>query len=239
MAVQFNASTDQLAITSGLPNLDNFSACGWARAVNTPTTYETIFSSTNASDSHILQTNSGTSLAVYGGSYSAAIITVNTNWFFWAYTKNGTNLVGYAAYPGNALASQSISYGSGASQNIEVGNNSNYSENWDGNIAAVKIWDGVVLTAAQFERERYTYLPRRWANLYGFYPLIGTGGTTFHNWAGGNDFVEGGTVDDVQDGPPISWGAPTLFIPQIEAAVSGLSIPVAMHEYRQRHQSVI
>lgn len=94
-------------------------------------------------------------------------------------------------------------------------------DNWDGRIAAIKWWD-VVLTPAQIAAEMFVTLPR-FANPQGFYPTVqDTAAGLLEDWSGqGRNFTAGGTLA-VEDGPPISWGAPVQFgLPVIAAAAAG------------------
>ena len=136
-------------------------------------------------------------------------------WYFVCGVKTvGTSLVAYA---GAASAASLATATWSASQittfpntfDISIGRNLAFtSENANGAMAHVKIWDAV-LTAAEVERERWSARPRRTADLKAWYPLMGnTVAASLADYSG-NDFAltQQGTPT-VQDGPPVGWGAP-------------------------------
>lgn len=231
MAVRFDATTDVLQRTTGLPSRTALTACGWAvRRVDTGF-YSTLWTLYNAGGEAIgisTETNGDNLTAISHQAASASIITLtNDAWFFWALTAGASTLTGYAATIGNALSSQTLAQpGAFTPSKMEIGCLLDGSYLFNGSLAAVKIWDAV-LTAEELEKERHQYLPNRLLNLHLFSPLINTGGTSFLDISGnGRNWTEGGAVTD-EDGPPIPWkmGRHRILIP-ISAGVSDLSIEV-------------
>lgn len=76
-------------------------------------------------------------------------------------------------------------------------------------MAAIKWWSAA-FSAAEREAERFCVLPRRFANLEGFYPLVQAAAADLpEDWSGlARPLTVGGTLT-VEDGPPISWGSRT------------------------------
>lgn len=79
--------------------------------------------------------------------------------------------------------------------------------NWNGRLGAVKVWDGVALTAEELLTERWQYAPHRFANLRAFYPLLSIGEDETDYYVNGLTL----TVTQVSgsiataEGPPIPW----------------------------------
>ncbi|MEU0469933.1 LamG-like jellyroll fold domain-containing protein [Amycolatopsis sp. NPDC006131] len=80
---------------------------------------------------------------------------------------------------------------------------SDLSENWNGRIAAVKVYSAA-LTVAEIENEWAQYVPSRVANLYGWYPLVNA--TDLADLSGnGRTLTAGSPAPVTEDGPPIPW----------------------------------
>lgn len=110
--------------------------------------------------------------------------------------------------------------------------NDSFSEPFNGCLAAVKAWNAA-LTVNELQNEMRQYEPRRFANLVGFWPIL-PGGRTADYSTNGNAFTDNGTNTD-EEGPPIPWklARSRYVLPTAAAAPGGLSIPVAMHNYRR------
>lgn len=110
---------------------------------------------------------------------------------------------------------------------LDITNTNNFSNNsrWEfgavgtGNndradirLAHIKYWDAE-LTAEEVQQEMRVIRPHRSANLAGWYPLFPGSGERTRDYSGlGRNFTEGGTLTD-EDGPPVSWGAPVIYVP--------------------------
>jgi len=84
--------------------------------------------------------------------------------------------------------------------------NDKFDEPFDGRVAAVKIWEAA-LTADELRQERWSYAPRRTANLWACYSIIDLAPGNFGLDMSGNgrDLTANGTLT-YEDGPPITWG---------------------------------
>jgi len=78
---------------------------------------------------------------------------------------------------------------------------------WIGNICGVKIWDGVVLTPEEIEREMWTFMPQRWDNLWACSPMR-TLDTRTHNYgSSGVNWTSAGTyfAEGTNEPPGVTW----------------------------------
>jgi len=72
-------------------------------------------------------------------------------------------------------------------------------------VAAVKIWDGVALTASELLTESRQVSPFRVNNLHSFYPLLSIAEDETDYYTGGLTATVSGTFTTSPDGPPIPW----------------------------------
>lgn len=89
----------------------------------------------------------------------------------------------------------------------------------------LRIWSAG-LTTAELERERTRRAPIRMADLHAWLPLIAADkAASLSDYSGsGRDFTEGGAIT-VEDGAPVSWGAP-IIVPEYATVVAPvLSLP--------------
>lgn len=89
------------------------------------------------------------------------------------------------------------------SEELWVGNDHD-AEVWIGRAAGVKCWSGVALTATEIRTEMQQYVPVRWANLYGFWPLWSAADAANDYGASARAWTVGGTLV-TSEGPPIPW----------------------------------
>lgn len=90
----------------------------------------------------------------------------------------------------------------------------------DGRYAGLKEWS-VYLTDAELLQEAMSLLPRKLDSLHAWYPMLpGSGERTRDYGGGGYDWTEAGTLSD-EDHPPVSWGAPSIWLPYAASGVTG------------------
>lgn len=137
--------------------------------------------------------------------------TVGT-WYFIAFAKGPNNGETQAWWADAATLALSTSGTTNHNQATTITGitygESGFGGEWlNGSMAAVKIWAGVRLTQAEFERERFQYLPHRTSNLYGFYPFLQGGATAGarQDFSGSGNTLSNGTNSATTDGPPITW----------------------------------
>jgi hypothetical protein len=103
-----------------------------------------------------------------------------------------------------------------------MGFSSPTSQYWaDAKIAAFKCWDAV-LTTAELERERWTYLPKRYANIHLWSPFI----SDLEEYAADppKSWTVNGTPTE-ESGPPIAWGSAIVL--NLEADAGGESASIS------------
>lgn len=213
MAVRFDASTENYTRTWSLGALSQWSCAFWGKISVDRNTWSTFLSidNTTTSDYNVLQVDSdGTSLGywVAGGFHtnttSPIALTVGT-WYFIACSVNGASgtLVAQAL---NAASPTVVTWSTGQAisnaTTLRLGDDM-ASEWLNGAMAGVKIWTGATLTQAELEQERWSYLPKRLANLKAWYPLL-TPSTV--DYSGNGQTLSGGTGTTTEDGPGIGWG---------------------------------
>ncbi len=105
-----------------------------------------------------------------------------------------------------------------------VGNNG-FGDRSNARYAAVKAWSGS-LSPADIEAEASQYLPARTSDILGFWPCDPGAAERLRSYAGGVDFtVNEGTITD-EDGPPISWGAPSVVTEHVLVGGAPSTIPI-------------
>jgi hypothetical protein len=232
MAIRANASGDYVRRTTGLPDPELMSICFWVRLRTDLNTFSPIWLLGRAASGTYIQfgTNSdGTTLvwedqrpASSDKFFSMMNMTVGT-WYFVAGNTAGpagTNRAYWADAATAALSSGSVSM-SGTSAHDPMTEMSFFAETLfagrsDAAVAGVKIWSGAQLSQAEFELERWSYLPQRTANLHMWSPFVDVDETNFTDYSGnGRNWTEAGSIT-FEDGPPIGWGAPDdsrIYIP--------------------------
>jgi hypothetical protein len=220
MAARANGSGDYLRRTSALPTIENFSICFWVRLRSDLNTFSPIWLM-GASPSSYVQfgTNADGTTLVWENrnpNLDQAITMMNMTvgtWYFVAGYIGAANTT-YEAWWADA-STAALSTGSATSgltahsspTEMSLFEETIFGGRSDAAVAAVKIWDGVKLGKADFEAERWQYLPARTANLHTWSPFLDPGDATWKDYSGNaRDWTEGGTVL-FEEGPPIAWKA--------------------------------
>lgn len=229
MAVRFDADGEDYSQNITFDN-STVSGCCWVRIDVDRNNFSTFIDFSNAgNDAFGVQTAAdGVLWQIYSSSNGTSNLftaTVGT-WYFIAFAKgpNNGDTAGYWA-AANTLAlssSTGLDHNVGASIPTIMVGESGFSGEWlNGSIAAVKVWSGVRLTQAEFERERFQYLPHRTSNLHSFWPFLQGGANTGarQDFSGNANNLGGGTNSATTDGPPIPWreGTQKIFIPAAAA----------------------
>jgi hypothetical protein len=209
MSVRFDATTDMLTRIASVPSNVTFSVCLWCRLQVDRNNFQAAFSFDDSGGQFAaLDTDSdGTTMTLYarGAQGAMGAMTVGT-WYYIAMTKTSLTHVGYFAAAGtptlgvtNVTATGTIT----AANKIWIGNDVAV-ERWDGNLQNVKIWDGVVLTQAEIEAERWNHVPQRTANLWAWLPMLDAASPQTDFSGNGRDFTVAGTLT-TEDNPPVAW----------------------------------
>jgi hypothetical protein len=143
-----------------------------------------------------------------GGAVTGTDISTAT-WYHLAMVReSATALKLYLNGVLDATATQDIT-GRSAVTRMEIGAESSSDSNpFNGRIAAIKAWS-TALTLAEVVNEIPTILPRKFSNLYGWWPCFPGATERLRDYSGnGRSWTESGTLSD-EDPPRISWGAPS------------------------------
>lgn len=218
MAIRGDAAGDYLARSSDMPTTDPMTWCAWVYLTTDTNALATIFLVVNATGTQYqtvrLSSADGTTLQVANQSTSASGTSLATGtWYHIAYTRNGATHIVYL----NGAQDSTIS-----SNNALTPANilllSNTANPLNGRVAAVKLWSGVALSAAEIANEMRTIRPQRLDSLHGWWPCFPGAGERARDYSGnGRNWTEGGTLTD-EDGPPLPWGAAPLLVPYVAAA---------------------
>jgi len=216
-----------------LPSVTTVSVCGWFKTPASFELYHYPLVIVYATDHKGLYLGFKESGAVGGNMFvreyassdtfvDLGITAVANTWYFMALTRAaGTNnLKGYVARVTDAalLTASGTPTTPTTSQNRLTIGHSEWGDDCPATIAALKIWDGVALTQAEIEQERWYYTPQRTSGLYLWSPFNDQSDSAFTDYSGnGRGWTESGTVVQIKvDGPPIAWGPSKrvrIFIP--------------------------
>jgi hypothetical protein len=203
------SSGKYLKRTASLPSYNNYSACGWFKRTTDNNNYSTLCMVEDGGYSGAglcYNSNGDDVVATDPDGFSSTIITPGTAWFFWAFVAKASSVVGYAAVA-TAASISTQTRAANASQTPDAFCVGDISSGYPGtgNFAAVKVWDAQ-LTAAEIEAERWSYMPRRLANLHLWTPLIGSSAANCAiDWSGNGKNWTVVSTPTVIDGPPIPW----------------------------------
>lgn len=211
MAVRFDAATDKVSYTGGVPNPSSgFTFTAWvynAVDLNANATYARLWTggSTTATFATGVDGTSGPSYFTGGGSISATTGTPVGQWRKIAFTCTGTSGKVYAATPGGVteVVSGTVS-GTASPTSITLGGRSTTddSEWWNGRIANARLWSAV-LTQAEIEAEWAADTAVRTAGLWADWQVPTAADLTDHS-GNGRHLVAGSTAVTTEAGPPLA-----------------------------------
>lgn len=239
MAVRFDAATDTYSRAANVP-AGNFTASFWVYGVSGAGTYRAflVIGASASSylwfgvdDSNQFHIEDNAAVRATGGSFSLS------TWYHIVITASGTTAtLYYRTLAGTSYSNINGSFSNPTRSIIELGSDDTvcaWGEHLNGRLANVKLWDGAVLTAAEFDNEREIIRPAYTANLSIWCPTFPGSGERNRDYSGnGRDWTVGGTLTD-EDPPPVGWGAPVPFVPFFAAAASS-PIPVFIWHLRQQ-----
>jgi len=197
-----------LSVTTSLPAVDAFTACGWARPAAAISGVEVVcvFVNAGGTENHGLGTLGSGNWNVFNAVDAPPNFTnppVSGEWFFWALAADAGGIYGYNARQRDpAIEKKTTTFRTFTPTTIYIGNDNAATNNdfFKGDIAYVKVWNAR-LTDSEIYRERYSTTPRRWADLNRWSHLFGNAQDNFRarNW------TETGTVTWAQTNPLIAW----------------------------------
>lgn len=233
MAIRIDASGDDLRRTANLPLSSGLTVCGWAYIVT----------DRGVGTYQALAVLENTALGTYDGLYWEAStdgsMTVESNiaaanmasrpgtgaWFFWAMTSTTAGAGSFIGYQSAATTNTFTTVSTTgaailAPDRLTIGNDS--AGSWSSaRFSGIKIWD-VVLTQAQLEQEKWSYVPRYTASSNGWYP--GRIAPEVYDFSGlGRNLTATGTLT-TEDGPPVSWGGASYLYPYTAPAAGGADV---------------
>lgn len=217
MAIYANASTDYYERTT-TPTITSHTVCCWFYQVtDLGAVYQTIAAIQDPGNNgycglFITPDQNLAGFTVGEGAETPTILAVTTgNWYFCAWTNAGSG-AGNAKFYAAALSDATLSVQSIAGQpnfssaTVRLFASQVSSEEFDGRIASVKAWDRV-LSQAELEIERWSYLPVFTASQHGYWPLWNASDGPKDYSGNGRDWTANGTLTDA-DGPPLPWSPP-------------------------------
>lgn len=221
MAVRFSADAQDFTRTVSLGTVSQFSACCWVKISVDRNANSTVWTLDNGNSDYIsVVTNTdGTNMKFYteaNSSGNAQNFTVGT-WYAVCCSVNGVN----GSMWTRAITDSSwtaITWTNGTANTtgttIRIGEHPGGGLWLNGAIAALKMWNGVTFTQADFDNEIWSYRPKRVTNLIAWYPFLVT--ETMDHSGNGNT-LSGGTGTSTEDGPPIAWdaAASNIFFPSL------------------------
>jgi hypothetical protein len=228
MAIRFNAAADNLVLSSGVIDHNVAYSIGFWAYISTDTNSNATFFvvSDGASGNYDwlrTQTDGVTLQArveIGGAGTNAAGSTLSVGqWYYITIVRTAVNsLLVYVDGVLDITNTRDIT-GRTAATKMEFGVLGAGSR-LDGRISTIKAaqtnW-----SAAQVVQERYTIAPRNLSSIYGWWPCFPGSGERARDYSGnGRNFTEGGTLTD-EDPPPVSWGAPVIFLPFAVTAITG------------------
>lgn len=216
-AIRFGSAgtLSNIARTTNLPPITNFTVMAWMRMTATTATYTTLFSLGASGSTQYYAMNfssDGLSLRLwnYVNSWTYGVITVG-RWYHLAMALTPTTFLGYVngslALTGALNASivaQAMRFGSSFSSGL-----------FNGRLAAIKVWNRG-LAAGEIQAEMFSALPVNYSGLNSCYPIATprdilpmneegytSARTRWADWSGnGLEFTETGTIT-TELGPPI------------------------------------
>lgn len=216
MSCQFTAENQELissVASIGAGRL--WSACGWFKDISSPGgTNAGVISLGNwdasKANGYIAKIGSTMIIGAYTGSFpnaTFALFSISAaTWYFVGMTRNGSNLRGYIWGADGSLIGSTLCFsnvGTAACTEIRIGNTFFDMEELIGAVMAMKFWDGVELTQAQFEQEQFYLDPvHAIESGKGWYPI-------YRAAFGGRDLSGrgvdlGGNPQAYADQPPLS-----------------------------------
>jgi hypothetical protein len=214
MAIRFDSTSDYLERTANLPAWNLYSLSFWMYISSTSGNL-VIFTieSSGGSTSNDFYLDASQILTVWkgdGGANGGGALS-NTTWYHIGITKSASAILVYLN------GAQVISTDQGASFTPAAIKFGISGSSFNGRLSYIKLWDAT-LTADEINAERFTVLPKRYANINGWYPTWPGTGERNKDYSGlGRDWTEGGTLTD-EDGPPASWGAPVWVVGPVGGA---------------------
>lgn len=221
----------------------DFSLSCWAKP-NTVTTSASTYRNIAGSNNAIVlgQRGDGTNARFIVGTISSDLVGSTTivaagTWYHLAMivTSGGTKAI-YVNGVAETLTPSSDGANTATGMVLFDFDGADNGDEFDGVLAAVKIWAGVQLTQAEIQQEMNQYLPNRTASLTGFYPLLSLSDDEIDFSGGARTLTVGGSGHTLAAGPPIAWksGGRRMVIPTTAAAATPTDWMIQNVEFTRR-----
>ena len=212
MSIAVSSTANYLERTTDLPATGKFTFMCWVRWDSLSVT-EPLFARAQASGSSFFLFKNSTDVIAHriGGdaaSLGSTSLSADT-WYHVALTRDDDPATPeHDIYLNGAKEIDNDTATTWAEDAIQLGRNKRFGSQMNGEIAAVKIWSGVILSQAQIQQEMWQYLPiHAFGNLHIVSPFVDQVDTQFTDYSGnGRNWSEAGTVT-IDDNPPVAWGA--------------------------------
>lgn len=230
MSIRFDATTDYIRSTAGaLAFTGSWTFMAWVYLTSNGGSghYSTVWSCNQNSSSHYdgiyfyyNGTNINMLIASDNGTYSETSGGTNLStgtWYHFALVRSSSSsIVGYLNGVSNLTGPTQVQTGS--STQMDAGTHPSFTtDNFDGRIDAIKIFDAA-LTATQIDTERRYRTPRLVSSVNRWTPCLAGSSERLMDYSGqGRNWTAGGTLTDEAQAN-LNWGAPVLTAPFVAAA---------------------
>lgn len=232
MAVRFDAGADYLIRTTDLPASNPLTVSLWFYIAVDRNSTGVVFVTDDASEAvfqGVFLSSDGTTLLVATnlGQTAGTNLTVGA-WNHLGYIRNGTSHILYLNGVQDASLTSNNSF---TPARFYIGSNGTNFVN--ARVSRIKIWT-TNLSVAELNQERWSVVPKRTADLYGWWPTFTGASERLADYSGnGRNWTANGTLTD-EDPPPVSWGAGSLFVPYAvggqNASIDTADIAIAAYD---------
>ncbi len=204
MAVRHTGSgTNYLRRTAG-PSSTSFSASFWLQLVSDTNAYGNVLVQDGSIAVGVASDGTTLYLGDTASDFLGSALTVGT-WYHVVWVRNGNSNTVYLNGVSDITASSSYS---DTTWSVFRWTDADPGPP-NARIAHLKLWDGVQLSQAEVQQEMRSARPRRFSNLWGWYPF--TDSNIKDRSGNVRDWTLTGTLN-LEDGPPVPWGAPVLAV---------------------------
>lgn len=211
MAVRLSADNQDFTRTLSLGTVSTYTVAGWVKISvdrndwscmwclddNSTSNYELVETDTTGTQFKFITDNASSGINL--GAATAGI------WMFIGISRSSSAGTGYWRGEADASFATAALTGAGASvtgTTLRFGESIFGGEWLNGALAAVKVWNGVALTADEMWAESAQYQPVRTAGLLAYYPFLRTETV---DYSGGARTLSGGSGTSTEAGPGIVW----------------------------------
>jgi hypothetical protein len=216
VAILFDASGDRLSRTTTVMNHNAaYTMCGWINLVSAGSIRNPMGLTASTSIDAIGLTTTPRFARTVGGTASAfgPNPAATATWYFIAIRRNSTtSFQAFVDTTASAVSATDVS-ARAATDLMFLANRTDQTVNWI--MAGIKAWDAA-LTDAELAEEMLTIRPKRFDNLWAYWPLWDAADVFDYSGNGRNWTINGSLT--TADGPPVGWGARYWMMPRVASA---------------------